>query len=159
MGQIAMLENDKIKRIISLKHHSSMSLSLFNDKLREKGSKVFLQDKLNLSERGREGTPEVGQIIIGVQFWHYQTHIGVITDIKEDYQYTNLTVTNDKKGVPLEWNYDVPPEKIDKINRELDLAIEIAESFVKKRKDKEKELKEKEISLENEKIKKALEMI
>lgn len=159
MGQIAILENDKIKRIISLKHHSSMSLSFFNDKLREKGSKVFLQDKLNLSERGREGIPEVGQIIIGVQFWHYQTHIGIITDTVEDYKYTNLTVTNDKKGVPLEWNYDVSPEKIDKINKELDLAIEIAESFVKERKDKEKEWKEKEISLENEKRKKALELI
>jgi len=40
-----------------------------------------------------------------------------------------------------------------------DKTVEIAESFVKKRKDKEKEWKEKEISLENEKRKKALEMI
>ena len=159
MGQIAILENCKIEKIISLKHHSSMSISFFNDKLREKGSKVFLQDKLNLSERGREGIPEVGQIIIGVQFWHYQTHIGIITDATKNYQYTNLTVTNNKKGVPLEWNYDVSPEKINKINKELDLAIEIAESFVKERKDKEKEWKEKETSLENEKRKKALELI
>ena len=159
MGQIAILENCKIEKIISLKHHSSMSISFFNDKLREKGSKVFLQDKLNLSERGREGIPEVGQIIIGVQFWYYQTHIGIITDATKNYQYTNLTVTNNKKGVPLEWNYDVSPEKINKINKELDLAIEIAESFVKERKDKEKEWKEKETSLENEKRKKALELI
>ena len=49
--------------------------------------------------------------------------------------------------------------KIDKINKELDMAIEIAETFVKERKAKEKEWEEKKKASEEEKKKKALELI
>ena len=158
MNGLAQQESYKIEKLKSLKYHSVMSLMDFNRKLRENNSKIFLQDKLTFREE-QDGTPEVGQIIVGIKFWHYQEHIGIITETGKEYRYSDLTITNEKKSIPLEWQPDVSQEKIDKINKELDLAIEIAETFVKERKAKEKEWKEKEISLENEKRKKALELI
>ena len=157
MSKLAQQESQKIEKLKSLKYHSVMSLMDFNRKLRENNSKIFLQDKLTFREP--EGTPEVGQIIVGIQFWHYQEHIGIITDTGKEYGYSNLTITNERKAIALEWQTDVSQEKIDKINKELDLAIEIAEPLVKERKAKEKEWEEKKKISEAEKRRKALELI
>lgn len=158
MNRLAQQEHQKIEKLKSLKYHSVMSLMDFNRKLRENNSKIFLQDKLTFREEP-EGTPEVGQIIVGIQFWHYQEHIGIITDTGKEYGYSNLTITNENKAIALAWQPDISQEKIDKINKELDMAIEIAETFVKERKAKEKEWEEKKKASEDEKRKKALELI
>ena len=157
MGKLAINEENKIKKLLDLKSDLNFKKGIKNSKinevLAEEGSRVFIEDMLFGGEFA--GTPKVGKIIAGIKFWHYQKHIGIITEVtKEEYKYADLTLLNNREKVPLEWKEKIKEEQIELINKELDSAIKILENFLEELEEKENALKK-----ENKGTKKALELL
>ena len=162
MERLAIKEEEKIKKLLDLKSNLNFKKSIKNSKINEvltgKGSRIFIEDAL--FNRELAGTPKVGQIIAGIKFWHYQEHIGIITEVtKEKYEYTDLTLSNNSKSIALEWKQEIKEDQIELINKEMDSAIQILESFMKELKEEEEQWKKNALKKENEKTKKALELL
>ena len=151
-----------IKRFLEiaeiLNNNYSTSLSVINERIKGK-CRIFIHDFLRRSNY--TGIPDVGQIVIGRKFWHYQLHIAVITTVKESggYDYTDLTKVDNDKKVPLEWNSEVPEEKrkiiLDEINKAYIILEEILEEKKEKRIKSKEEIEEKKTKA----VKNALKMI
>lgn len=152
----------KIKNILSivenLKNCYGLSLFEINDKLK-KECRIFIHD--NLQRTNYCGMPDLGQIIIGRKFWHYQLHIAVVTNVegKEKYDCSDLTKTNEGKSIPLKWRDDIPEDKKDIIVQEIETAEKILKTIEQEKNNKRLKAAQSKIDIETEKVKKALEFI
>lgn len=147
-----------LEKIEILNDKYSTNLSAINKRIKEK-CRIFIHDFLRRSNY--TGIPDIGQIIIGRKFWHYQIHIAVITAIKEsgEYSYTDLTKVNNNKKVPLEWNIEVPEEKRKIILEEIEKAYNILEEILEEKKEEKIKNIEKTENKKKEEVKKVLNMI
>ena len=156
------MNEEIIKRFLktaeTLKYYYSTSLSFINERMKGK-CRIFIHDFLERSNY--TGIPDVGQIVIGRKFWHYQLHIAVITAVKESggYDYTDLTKVDNKKKVPLEWNSEVPEEKRKIILEEIEKAYNIIEELLEEKKEARIKSLEKIEDKKTEAVKNILEMI
>lgn len=145
MERLAIKEKDKIKQLLDLKSNIKYKTHIetedINERLDTEKSRVFIEDSLN--DRGeRKGFPKVGKIIVGIKFWHYQKHIGIITGVTgKEFEYTDLTLSNSNKPIALEWKEEIKEEQRELINKELDLAIGILKKIIEELKEKEKKWK------------------
>lgn len=132
------INEETIKRFLrtveTLKYRYFTSLSEINKKIGEK-CRIFIHDYSKSSNY--PGIPEVSQIVIGEKFWYYQLHIAVITEVKEGggYDYVDLTKTDNKKRVPLEWMDNVPEDKRKVILEEIEKAYVILEEILEEKRE------------------------
>ena len=156
------MNEEIIKRFLkiaqTLNYNYCTRLSYINEIIKGK-CRIFIHDFLRNSNY--TGIPDVGQIVIGRKFWHYQLHIAVITTVKESggYDYTDLTKADDKKSVPLEWNSAVPEEKRKIILEEIEKAYNIVEELLEEKKVARIKSLEKIEEKKTEAVKNILEMI
>ncbi len=162
MERLALNEEEKLKKILDLKTHLNFKQgkknSKINERLVEKGSRIFTED--DLYNKDSKGIPTVGQIVVGIKFWHYQRHIGIITKVKgRGFDYADLTESHNQKSIALKWRREVSEEQIKLINRELDLAIEILQNYVEESERQKREMEEKISKKNDEELAKALELL